>query len=88
MFHRNDALLWLLTIIFETLHNYLWNIAQFLFRYDQAFLSSKLGEYTTDYTGSDDFWIGLSDTDVPGTYKWVDGSYPTFSAWGPGQPGM
>ncbi|XP_054750997.2 macrophage mannose receptor 1-like [Lytechinus pictus] len=55
-------------------------------RYDQAFLSSKLGEYATEFTGSDDFWIGLSDTDVPGTYKWVDGSYPTFSAWGPGQP--
>ena len=57
-------------------------------RYDQSFLASKLGEYMVTYTGSDDYWIGLSDTDSPGTYQWVDGSYPTLSAWGPGQPGV
>ena len=39
------------------------------------------------YTYSFDYWIGLSDTDIPGTYLWVDGSYPTLSAWAPSQPG-
>ncbi|XP_041458281.1 macrophage mannose receptor 1-like isoform X1 [Lytechinus variegatus] len=52
-------------------------------KYEQAYLASLMGAiyfYTFDY------WIGLSDTDIPGTYLWVDGSHPTLSAWAPTQP--
>eukprot|EP00057_Strongylocentrotus_purpuratus_P029711 XP_011684185.1 PREDICTED: macrophage mannose receptor 1-like [Strongylocentrotus purpuratus] len=52
-------------------------------KYEQAYLASVMGAI---YTYSFDYWIGLSDTDIPGTYLWVDGSYPTLSAWAPSQP--
>ncbi|XP_030828651.1 macrophage mannose receptor 1 [Strongylocentrotus purpuratus] len=52
-------------------------------KYEQAYLASVMGAI---YTYSFDYWIGLSDTDIPGTYLWVDGSYPILSAWAPSQP--
>lgn len=32
------------------------------------------------------FWIGLSDQEDEGTWRWVDGSTLTYSPWGNGEP--
>ncbi|XP_071511250.1 macrophage mannose receptor 1-like [Diadema antillarum] len=52
-------------------------------KYEQAYLASLMAALHV-YDG--EYYIGLSDTQTPGTYRWVDGSYPTLSPWGPGQP--
>jgi hypothetical protein len=34
-----------------------------------------------------EIWIGIHDTDGDGTYRWTDGSTPTFTNWDGGAPG-
>lgn len=36
--------------------------------------------------GDAPIWIGLSDQESEGDFRWVDGSVPGFSAWYPGEP--
>uniref|UniRef100_A0A672TQU4 Mannose receptor C-type 1 n=1 Tax=Strigops habroptila TaxID=2489341 RepID=A0A672TQU4_STRHB len=52
-------------------------------RYEQAFLTSVIGLNPAKY-----FWIGLSDTEEQGTFKWASGDAVTFTHWNAGMPGM
>ncbi|XP_046892254.1 CD209 antigen-like protein C isoform X2 [Hypomesus transpacificus] len=45
---------------------------------EQEFISSILGKTSP--------WIGLSDRDTEGTWKWVDGTVPTTTYWRQYQP--
>lgn len=36
--------------------------------------------------GKSNLWLGATDADEEGEWKWVDGSRVEFAAWGPGQP--
>ncbi|XP_053915272.1 macrophage mannose receptor 1 [Cuculus canorus] len=51
-------------------------------RYEQAFLTSVIGFNPAKY-----FWIGLSDTEEPGTFQWTNGDAVTFTHWNAGMPG-
>ena len=43
--------------------------------------------FVAGYVAGAEVWIGLSDEDEPGTYRWVDGTLPRYSAWtGEGHP--
>uniref|UniRef100_A0A8C3KBI1 Macrophage mannose receptor 1 n=1 Tax=Calidris pygmaea TaxID=425635 RepID=A0A8C3KBI1_9CHAR len=51
-------------------------------RYEQAFFTSVIGFNPAKY-----FWIGLSDTEEQGTFKWASGDVVTFTHWNTGMPG-
>ena len=43
-------------------------------------------DYLKKQFGGHDSWIGLSDVEREGTFRWVDGSLVVFSHWYPGEP--
>ncbi|KAM8872531.1 uncharacterized protein ACB058_004460 isoform 1-T1 [Synchiropus picturatus] len=51
---------------------------------EQFFINGKLPDY--HQVDIPDIWIGLSDKDHDGTFKWVDKSDVTFSNYGDGWP--
>jgi len=53
-----------------------------LHRYEQAFLTSVIGFNPAKY-----FWIGLSDMEEQGTFRWASGDMVTFTHWNAGMPG-
>lgn len=63
----------------------MWYISLVLIfhRYEQAFLTSVIGFNPVKY-----FWIGLSDAEEQGTFRWASGDAVTFTHWNTGMPGM
>nr|XP_006119616.1 macrophage mannose receptor 1 [Pelodiscus sinensis] len=51
-------------------------------RYEQAYLTSLIGLRPEKY-----FWIGLSDVEKQGTFKWSDGEAVLYTHWSPAMPG-
>ncbi|NXG57368.1 MRC1 protein, partial [Hemiprocne comata] len=51
-------------------------------RNEQAFLISLMGLRSEKY-----FWIGLSNTEEQGSFKWTSGETPLFTHWNTGMPG-
>ncbi|XP_054027247.1 macrophage mannose receptor 1 [Dryobates pubescens] len=51
-------------------------------RYEQAYLTSLVGLRPDKY-----FWLGLSDTEEQGTFKWASGEAVSFTHWDAAMPG-
>lgn len=51
-------------------------------RNEQAYLTSLVGLSPEKY-----FWIGLSDVEEQGTFKWANGEVVLFTHWNSGMPG-
>uniref|UniRef100_A0A8B9GP43 Macrophage mannose receptor 1 n=1 Tax=Amazona collaria TaxID=241587 RepID=A0A8B9GP43_9PSIT len=51
-------------------------------RYEQAYLTSLVGLRTERY-----FWIGLSDVEEKGSFKWANGESVLFTHWNSEMPG-
>ncbi|KAK2840175.1 hypothetical protein Q5P01_013915 [Channa striata] len=47
--------------------------------------SLKEQEFLSEFT-NESAWIGLSDRDEEGTWKWIDGTTMTFGYWGEDEP--
>ena len=53
---------------------------------EHAFVRDNLAVRLANEFGAGDIWIGLSDIQTEGTFRWVTGEPLTFTAWGGGEP--
>lgn len=61
--------------------NWLWMKTAFYFRNKQAFLVNLMGMRSEKY-----FWIGLSNTEEWGSFRWTSGESPLFTHWNTAMP--
>ena len=66
--------------------------------YDGAIISEYLGghlvtitseaenHFVKEFIGASNLWLGATDRDKEGTWKWISGETFSFSDWGSGQP--
>ncbi|NXD11888.1 MRC1 protein, partial [Nothocercus nigrocapillus] len=63
----------------ERSNSYLTSVGD---RYEQAYLTSLIGLSAEKY-----FWIGLSDMEERGSFKWADGAAVLYTNWNAAMPG-
>ncbi len=39
-----------------------------------------------NFSGTEEFWIGLTDKDIKGTFKWANGELLSYTNWNSGEP--
>eukprot|EP01084_Bolivina_argentea_P023253 43366_1 len=77
--------------------NYIYNQYPMSFDQAEAFCNSRYGTHLASILNANEqietsnlckgqCWIGLSDTDQEGTFKWIDGSPFSYSDWDPNEP--
>ncbi|XP_042602310.1 C-type lectin domain family 17, member A-like [Cyprinus carpio] len=54
---------------------------------ERYLLNHILGDFVKKISCGSQTWIGLTDIEVEGTWKWVDGSTLTFWFWNSYEPG-
>ena len=66
-----------------------WDAAEEFCQKEGGHLASVTSESTNDYISKEKsrhLWIGGSDKENEGTWKWTDGSAWNFTKWNKGQP--